>query len=232
MTFKDHTLPEGKWEFDQAVTDVFDEMLERSIPDYEGMRRSTTELAVRFATWKSYIVDLGCSRGAALKPIWRVLRDKVFYAGVEVSEPMIEAAKEEIPFATVSNIDLRKDFPFYDSSVILSILTLQFIPIEYRQKIIQNVYDSLKPGGAFLFVEKILGTDSFSNELLVETYLRRKGENGYNEEEINRKRESLEGVLVPVTADWNEELLRSAGFKHVECYWRQLNFAGWIAIKE
>ncbi len=31
---------------------------------------------------------------------------------------------------------------------------------------------------------------------------------------------------------WNEEILQAAGFRVVECFWRCLNFAGWIAIKE
>ena len=35
--------------------------------------------------------------------------------------------------------------------------------------------------------------------------------NGYGEEAIERKRLSLEGVLVPVTAAGNEDLLRGAG---------------------
>ena len=232
MTFNDKVMPADKWEFDEEVTKVFDEMLERSIPDYEGMRRSTTELAVTFAAPGTYIVDLGCSRGAALKPIHEKLGGQVSYAGVEVSEPMRVAAVEEVPFAEILGTDLRHDYPKYEASVTLSVLTLQFIPIEYRQKIIQNVYDSTKPGGVFILVEKVLGSDSFSNELFIETYLRRKGQNGYTAEQINRKRESLEGVLVPVTEAWNRELLVSAGFKHVECYWRQLNFAGWVGVKE
>tara|TARA_R110000772_G_scaffold233274_1_gene344849 strand:+ start:363 stop:1061 length:699 start_codon:yes stop_codon:yes gene_type:complete len=231
MTFKDEVMPEGKWEFDEEVTKVFDEMLERSIPDYDGMRRSTTELAVTFASPGTHIVDLGCSRGAALKPIYEELGEKVFYSGVEVSDPMREAAILEIPFAEILATDLRHDYPEHHASVTLAVLTLQFIPIEYRQKIIQNVYDSTKPGGAFLLVEKVLGGDAFANELFIETYLRRKGENGYTPDQINRKRESLEGVLVPVTESWNRELLESAGFKHVECYWRQLNFAAWVGVR-
>jgi tRNA (cmo5U34)-methyltransferase len=231
MTYKDHTLPVGKWSFNAEVTDVFDEMLERSIPDYVGMRRHTSELAVRFAQPDSYIVDLGCSRGGALKPIFNVLGDSVSYAGIEVSPPMLAAAITELPFAEVSDTDLRYTYPDYDASIVLSVLTLQFIPIEYRQQILSKAYDSLRPGGAFLLVEKILGQDAVTNELFISTYLKQKGENGYSSEEINRKRESLEGVLVPVTATWNEELLRLAGFKHVECYWRHLNFAAWIGIK-
>ena len=54
---------------------------------------------------------------------------------------------------------------------------------------------------------------------------------GYNQESIERKRLSLEGVLVPVTAGWNEDILHSAGFLHIDCFWRWMNFAGWMAIK-
>ena len=229
---KDQTLPSGKWVFDKAVTDVFDDMLERSIPDYAGMRRTTTELAVRFAQPKTALVDLGCSRGAAIKPIFEELENSLSYFGIEVSEPMRQAAILELPYATILDTDLRHDYPPVRASVTLAVLTLQFIPIEYRQDIIQRVYDSTTKGGAFLLVEKVLGGDSFSNQLLIDTYLARKGENGYTAEQIARKRESLEGVLVPVTADWNAEMLRTAGFSHVECYWRHLNFGAWIGIKK
>jgi tRNA (cmo5U34)-methyltransferase len=54
---------------------------------------------------------------------------------------------------------------------------------------------------------------------------------GYTNEQIDRKRLSLEGVLVPVTARWNEDLLRAAGFGEVDCFWRWMNFAGWVAVR-
>ena len=34
----DKTIPKGKWEFDKDVTKVFDNMLSRSIPQYNVMR--------------------------------------------------------------------------------------------------------------------------------------------------------------------------------------------------
>ena len=49
--------------------------------------------------------------------------------------------------------------------------------------------------------------------------------------QIRDKRKSLEGVLVPVTAKWNEDILRQCGFRKVDCFWRCLNFAAWVAIK-
>ena len=58
-----------------------------------------------------------------------------------------------------------------------------------------------------------------------------KAANGYSQEEIERKRLALEGVQVPLTASWNEQTLRAAGFRHVEMYWRHLNFAAWLAVR-
>lgn len=231
---RDEVLASGKWEFDEAVTAVFDDMLARSIPGYEEMRRSTTELALRFAQPNTAIVDLGCSRGAALEPIARVLGPANVYVGVEVSDPMRAAAVERFKGwlnAQILDLDLRDDYPQASASVTLAVLTLQFVPIEYRQRIISDAWERTVPGGVFLLVEKVLGSDAFADRTLVETYLERKGENGYTPGQINAKRRSLEGVLVPVTADWNVQLLERAGWAHVDCYWRSLNFAAWVGVK-
>ncbi len=233
---KDEVIAKDKWAFDQEVTNAFDNMLERSIPGYEDMRSLVTGLTIRFAQPNSAILDLGCSSGGSLLPIIEKLGVNNSYIGVEISEPMRKAAIERFVKFPDLNIeirdtDLRLDFPREETSVTLSILTLQFIPIEYRQKILSLAFSKLKPGGVFIIVEKILGRDSILNDLFVELYYKSKGSNGYTEEQINTKRISLEGVLVPVTADWNEQLLLNAGFKHVECFWRSLNFAGWIGQK-
>lgn len=232
VTDRDEIVAGNKWVFDRAVTSVFDDMLARSIPDYHGMRRVTTELALRFAQPKSFIVDLGCSRGAALRPIVDSLGNECAYLGIEVSEPMRAAARTVIPEAEILDLDLRDAYPSIPASVTLAVLTLQFVPIEYRQRILSDAYENTVPGGAFLMVEKVLGSDAYADRVLVDTYLARKGENGYTAEQITAKRRSLEGVLVPVTADWNTDLLIRAGFRHVDCYWRHLNFAAWIGVKE
>ena len=236
MKKKDEVIPGEKWEFDDKVTAAFDDMLERSIPGFTDMRKITTSLACEFAVKDTSIIDLGCSRGGSLVPIIERIGAQNNYIGLEISTPMREAAIERfsgMPEVEVEirNTDLRYEFPSESASVVLSILTLQFVPIEYRQQILSKAYNSLVSGGAFILVEKILGRDSELNDMFVKLYYETKGENGYTEEQINNKRKSLEGVLVPVTSDWNEQLLSNAGFKHVECFWRSLNFAGWIGTK-
>jgi tRNA (cmo5U34)-methyltransferase len=93
------------------------------------------------------------------------------------------------------------------------------------------VYDHLLPGGAFVIVEKILGDTAQLDEMMVATYYNFKRGSGYTEEEIWRKRMALRGVLVPLTAEFNKDLLRRVGFRDVDCFWRWMNFAGWVAVK-
>ena len=57
------------------------------------------------------------------------------------------------------------------------------------------------------------------------------GDMGYSKEEVERKRMSLEWGLVPLTSRSNEEMLSSAGFTTVDCFWRWMNFAAWVAVR-
>lgn len=226
---QDTHLANGHWSFDSDVTTVFDDMLARSIPQYEVMRACVHDLTLRFAD--THVVDLGCSRGEAIASLVSVLPACQF-TGVEISEPMYQAARDRFTGqsnVSIERLDLRTDYPATCADVTLSILTLQFTPIEYRQQILRRVYEHTRK--AFILVEKVLGATAELDTQMVSLYYALKGSNGYSPEQIERKRLSLEGVLVPVTAKWNEELLYKAGFSEVDCFWRWCNFAGWIAIK-
>lgn len=228
----------AKWGFDAEVTRVFDDMLERSIPQYDVMRRAVTDMACRFVKPSTDIVDLGCARGEAIAPLVDKFGANNRFIGIELSVPMLEAAKqrfkEYIEKGTVSikSLDLRKEYPAANSSITLSVLTLQFVPIEHRQRVVREVYKSTVAGGGFILVEKVLGNTAEIDQAMVDLYFQMKRENGYSQDQIERKQLSLEGVLVPVTAKWNEELLAVAGFRQVDCFWRWMNFAGWVAIRE
>ena len=230
-------FPGEKWEFDESVTTVFDDMLARSIPQYEVMRRAVTDVGCQFVKPSTDVVDLGCSRGEALAPLVQKFGAYNRFVGVEVSPPMLAAVRArfkgliEAGVVDIREMDLRREYPPAQASLTLSVLTLQFTPIEYRQRIVQNVFDHTRPGGAFVMVEKVIGATADIDDIMVRLYLGMKGERGYSREEIERKRLALEGVLVPVTAKWNEELLRAAGFREIDCFWRWMNFAAWIAVR-
>lgn len=226
-----------KWTFDGDVTTHFDDMLRRSIPDHDRMRQLCFDVGCRFVKPSTGIVDLGCSRGEALAPFVDKFGAFNTYHGVEASEPMRDAARARFAGMIQSNLmklhakDLRSWYPPYNVSLTLAVLTLQFIPITYRQRLIQHAWNHTAAGGGLIVVEKVLGSDAYCDDAMVELYHAEKLRNGYTQDEIDRKALSLEGVLVPVSIAENERMIRAAGFQHVECFWRSLSFCAWFAVK-
>lgn len=242
---RDEVIPRSRWVFDEEVTRAFNDMLERSIPQYEVMRAVVHDIAIAFleaegvgARKSPLVVDLGCSRGEAIAMLLETLRVRRLdarFVGLDLSAPMVDAARQRFvdePDVEVVRLDLRAGYPrVTPAQVTLAILTLQFIPIEYRQSVLKRVYEHTTKGGCFILVEKVLGQTAQLDDVMVSRYLDMKRANGYSEEEIIRKRLALEGVLVPITASWNEQLLTRAGFEAVDCVWRWMNFAAWAAIR-
>lgn len=228
----------NKWEFDAKVTKVFDEMLERSVPSYNRMRELITQIIIfhikKNNLTHNTILDLGCSTGEQIQELKNYLHQN-YYIGLECSEPMLKEARHRLRGEyniSIQTSDITKDdFPVTNCGAVLSILTLQFIPIEYRQKVVKKVYESLNKHGVFIFVEKIIGDNYDYSELYEKLYYDMKSINGYSIDEIRDKRLKLEGVLVPCTNQFNIDLLKQGGFSKVDIFWRDLNFVGYIAMK-
>jgi tRNA (cmo5U34)-methyltransferase len=240
MTGKDNIVPTGKWKFDEAVTSVFPDMISRSIPGYGTMRESVVRVANRFLNTEQsgqYLLDLGCSRGDTIYDVLDSLDAKVEVGcvGVDSSQEMILAAEEL--FRDFDNVNfVLGDMTSIEITpgkytVITSVLTAQFIPLDVRQEFYQNVHKGLSYDGVFIVVEKVLGETPASQGLLVDIYHNYKSEKGYTAEQIEAKRKSLQGVLVPLRASENEAMLKDAGFSNVQRFWQCLNFAGWMATK-
>lgn len=223
----DQVMPDGAWEFDDDVAKVFGDMLSRSIPDYDTMRSQVIAWTDELTPPEGRVADIGCSNGLLIESLLE-RRPDIQVTGTDVSEPMLEQAAlrfEDDVRVSILKSDLRTD-PVPVADTIVASLTIQFTPLEYRQRILRLIRDSCL---SFVFVEKVLGSTDEMDAAMVKLYYDMKREHGYSDEQIERKRLSLEGVLVPVTAAWNEEFLHKAGFPHVDCIWRLGNFAAWVA---
>jgi len=181
-------LPRGRWEFDEDVTRVFDDMLRRSIPEYETMRRLVHEVGRSFIQPGTDVVDLGCSRGEALAPFMREARPDVRYIGVDVSQPMLEATcrrfgrELENGMLELLELDLRDAYPAVSASLTLSVLTLQFIAFERRVSLLRDIYEHTVEGGALILVEKVLGKSAELDGNFVRLYHDFKRSSGYSQE--------------------------------------------------
>lgn len=64
---KDEVIQHNSWEFNEEVSEVFSDMLSRSIPDYDNMRDLMFRMARNFVTPYSNVLDIGCSTGLSSK---------------------------------------------------------------------------------------------------------------------------------------------------------------------
>jgi tRNA (cmo5U34)-methyltransferase len=233
----DCVVPSGAWTFDAEVAACFPDMLRRSIPDLDRMRELVLRVGRRFVRPGTDIVDLGCSRGDMIVPFWREFGATNRYVLLDNSPAMTEAARAELagPIQTglveVRDFDLRRGYPTAKASLTLAVLTLQFIPVEYRPRILREAWRTTVPGGALILVEKTIEANAEADDLLVSLYLAEKAAAGYNAAAIEAKRRALENVLVPLTPAGNVELLRAAGYAFIVPFWRSLQFAGWVAVR-
>jgi len=226
--------------FNKEVTAVFDDMLDRSVPFYQEIQRMVAELAVDFAQPGTNVYDLGCSTANSFLNIDRLMppdAGDVRFVGVDDSNDMLAKARAKLAAAgfkrpfELQQGDLNIGVEVKNASVAMLVLTLQFIRPLYRERVVKAIYDGLAENGCLIVVEKVLGENSTFNRLFIKHYYEMKRRNGYSEMEISQKREALENVLVPYRLEENKELLRGAGFRHVDVFFKWYNFCGMIALK-
>lgn len=159
----------------------------------------------------------------------------------EVVSAFVEAVKFE-PQIRWYNHDLRHGlvgansaFDLDENSVglITSVLTLMFVPPEFRLNLYRQIHDVLKPGASLLLVEKTLGEGADHDNLFTDVYYDDKRRNGISEEAIAKKRASIGGYLIPWSEAQHRSALHQAGFAphNVSIFWSDLQFKGFIATK-
>jgi tRNA (cmo5U34)-methyltransferase len=225
--------------FGRDTAAVFDDMLDRSVPFYAEIQRMVAELAADFAAPGTAVYDLGCSTCTSFLQIARALPagSDVRFVGIDSSPEMLEIARcklatEEFPYEhELRCADLDRDVEIRDASVVLLVLTLQFVRPLQRERLIRRVAQGMAENGCLILVEKVLGESSTFNRLFIKHYYEMKKRNGYSDLEIAQKREALENVLIPYRLEENRDLLRGHGFQHVDVFFKWYNFCGLLAMK-
>ncbi|WP_096527773.1 carboxy-S-adenosyl-L-methionine synthase CmoA [Candidatus Nitrosoglobus terrae] len=223
--------------FDSATASVFDDMVSRSVPFYAEMQRMTEEIAIDFATAGSNLFDLGCATGTTLLRLDLSLDSEVQFVGIDSSQDMLEKARQKfsqrksVRKCKFITADLHREKIVENASVVVMILTLQFIRPLYRTQVIRSLIEGMNQQSCLIIFEKITLDDSLFNRLFIRYYYNMKKRQGYSDVEIARKREALENVLIPYRPEENYELLSEAGFTHIEEFFRWYNFSGILAVK-
>ena len=225
------------FEFDQHVAEVFEDMIQRSVPGYRELVEQIGILAPHVVQPHSNVYDLGTSLGAVTMAVRRRVNDSsVTVHAVDNSSAMIQrcrllmdAYQSAVPVVIVE--DDINNIAIENASLVVLNFTLQFIAKEERQSLLQTIYDGMLPGGILVLSEKFANSNSHLDELIQSLHEDFKRSQGYSELEISQKREALQDVLIPETRTEHIERLTVTGFREVSLWYQQYNFASLLAVK-
>jgi tRNA (cmo5U34)-methyltransferase len=225
---------EKKFEFDQAVASVFDDMLSRSVPFYNEVRQLIISLILAEQREGKKVLDLGSSTAKLLLELHSKMGVNMSLKGIDNSQAMLDRAMQKCQaFGADIALELADmlTYPYADEDIVIANYTLQFIRPMQRVELIKRLYDGLNEEGMFIFSEKIIFDDKRLDKQVVDVYYAYKKEQGYSEYEISQKREALENVLIPFTIKENIQMCKEAGFSEISTIFQWANFATFVAKK-
>ncbi|MGV6988875.1 carboxy-S-adenosyl-L-methionine synthase CmoA [Testudinibacter sp. P80/BLE/0925] len=228
----------GDFTFDEAVAEVFPDMIQRSVPGYSNIITAIGMLAQRFVQPNTQVYDLGCSRGAATLSARRNIKQpNVKLIAVDNSPAMIERCRRHIEaYHGESAVEIMCDdirhIEIENASMVILNFTLQFLPPADRTLLLQKIYRGLNRGGVLVLSEKFRFDDSIINELQIDLHHEFKRANGYSELEVSQKRTALENVMRTDSIPQHKVRLREVGFEQVELWFQCFNFGSMLAIKQ
>ena len=229
------TAVPGEWKFDHEVAANFDAHVRRSVPFYDQVQHMIVDMSEWFVHDGMSIYDLGSATGETIALLQERHANKrdIRFIGVDNSLPMIEKARQKCRQETAQFLyqNITDIAEFSNTSLIVSVYTLQFIPLAERRRILERIHSDLSEGGALIIVEKVRGETSLFEDIWVELYWDMKQQQGLNSDQVIAKARSLRGVLMPLTVSENVRLLHESGFGSVDIFMKSYNFTGFIAVK-
>lgn len=228
--------PRGEFAFDEDVTEVFPNMIGRSVPLYWETVDMIGEMTAAQLKENQVVYDLGCSLGAVGWSIDRNLETPVKLIAVDASQPMVDRLTANLQgletraIWTVKCADVTK-VDFEPCDVIILNYCLQFIPISQRPHLLRRLYAALKPGGSLYLSEKVHETNKQMNQRLRTHHHAFKKAQGYSDEEIENKAESIKVMMPTQTDAAHKAILKEIGFSDITTWMRWLNFTSIWAVK-
>ena len=224
------------FEFNDEVAKVFDNMVSRSVPLYEEVNHSLVEWAYYYCQNGGKVYDIGCSTGTTILALSQQIKEKTQFIGIDTSSAMLEQARDKLvdmpahhELQLLCENALAVDYS--EATMVIMNYTLQFIEVIHRQALLEKISSGLKKGGILYLSEKVRSKVPQIQEMLTRSYENFKFHRGYSVNEIERKKEALDQVLVPLSMDEQIAIIEGAGFSACEPIMRWNNFVTYVAIK-
>lgn len=206
----------------------YDNVIRRRIPLYGEIQTLMASLLPFPKKEYLRVLDLGCGTGetsiSLLKeyPLARV-------TGIDSSPDMLEVARKKVKHTTWRVDFLCQDIKAFnlegEFDVIISGFSLHFLTPDQKEEILGKCLALLKDGGMFIDSEAVLSPSEKVYNIYMDKWKDFMRSNGFTDEEIGSHILKFLRDVKPVTGDNQLILMRKAGFKDVDCYFKYLNWA-------
>lgn len=215
----DFAIPTN-WTFqDDAIAAGFERHVREQLPWYDLATGAVAHVARHYIPRDGLVYDLGASTGnigRALAPILDARHARLI--PIEAAEEM--AARYDGPQRGRLLIDDIRNVAYEPFDLAVAFLTLMFVPVADRPKLISSLLGACRPGGALVVFDKTEAAAGYAATVLWRLALAGKVAAAVPAEEIIAKELSLGGVQRPL----DPAILGPNALE----FFRFGEFAGWL----
>ena len=214
----------NSWTFETPeIAAGFDDHVREQLPWYDMVTDAVVYIVRNYLTDDNTVVDVGSSTGNVIHKLMPLLLERKAYAvAVEKSPTMVDVLKKR--FESHHNVSVVCDDVRHGgvskSQVIVVFLTLMFIPVHERQRVIDRLKANLLKGGVLIVVDKVCDHGGYFATVLKRLGMHWKIQQGAELGAVTTKEMSLAGVQIPFDPSMLGEDAKQ--------FFRMGEFAGWV----
>ncbi|HEY8601658.1 MAG TPA: class I SAM-dependent methyltransferase [Thermomicrobiales bacterium] len=203
----------------------------RFVPGCESMHRMARLLLAERALDDARVLVLGAGGGLELRAFALAQPDWTF-DGIDPSAEMLQLAERTLgPLAARVRlhhgyIDDAPEGPF-DAATCL--LTMHFVALEDRRRLVAEVKRRLKPGAPFVIAHLSVPQGEGERALWLSRYAAFAVASGVAPARAANAQAAIDARLTILTPEQDEAVLCEAGFSGVSLFYAGFAFRGWVA---
>lgn len=213
----------NSWTFDTPeIADKFDAHVREQLPWYDMVTDAVVYIVRNYLTEKGRVVDVGASTGNMIDKLMPLLLErKATAVAIEKSPSMVDVLHQRFENhhnVTVVQGDITRA-DLQPSQVYIVFLTMMFIPVHERRRVIAKLKANLIEGGVLILVDKVADHGGYFSTVLKRLGMHWKLQQGAELGEVTTKEMSLAGVQIPFDTSWIPEAKE---------FFRMGEFVGWV----
>ena len=224
------------WEFDHEVAVTFPEHARSHIPCYVEGHDLVLAISDIFMPRGAKVYDLGTGVGELLSRLAsRHAGDATArFIGIDHEPAMARLAADKLH--SDSRVEIRvesvAELVIEPCNLVLAYHVLQFVPPSQRHELLLRLQKAIRPEGAFLRFEKVLGVTGYAQHILDYAYQDFKHARGVDPCDALQKSRRLAGMMFLRTEDDLRQEMLAAGFSEVLTVFAYGLFRGFLVLND